>query len=710
MKNIYIKNQNVMRKFFISLFFVVLTANLIAQHIETFDTEASTTANGWTGVGNRTSPNNYGWADTDIVLGTGTSGAVGGIIARSAAYSYFADTNIGIFDRTKTLHLSGSFRLENDNFDGSFFLGYFDHNNLPAPGAQINNFLGIQIDEPGGNPDLFRSWARIYGGGIWGGSDQINLSQNTVLTFDLLWTGSANGSGTLTGTLAGQPVNVTMDAGTGTFTAFGLLVRGISNTNLKTRNCYFDNLAYTKESSQKYTVIYNANGGEGTITAATKTHDVNLILSDGSGFSRTGYSFSGWNTSADGNGTNYAAGQTYSENADLTLYAIWKLSTTLEVTETFDTEASTTANGWTGIGNRISPNNYGWANTDLVLGTGTSGALGGIIARSAAYSYYADTNIGTFDRTKTLRLAGSFRLENDDFDGNFFLGYFDHNNLPAPGAPINNFLGIQIDEPGGNPDLFRSWARVYGNDVMGSDQINLSQNATLAFDLLWTGSPNGSGTLTGTLAGQPVNFIVGAGTGTFTAFGLLVRGISNTNLKTGNSYFDNLTYMKESSGNYNVIYDANGGEGTIATAIKTHNANLILSDGSGFSRAGYIFSGWNTAADGSGTNYAAGQTYTNNADITLFAVWTIDLTSVLSQGALDEISIYQNATADRLYFENLPQDSRIFLFDINGRSLLVRNASEVNDGLSLQPYANGFYFIKVVLWQKFVKTLKVLKK
>jgi len=130
MENNYMKKWKVMTKIFVFLFSVVVTANLMAQTTETFDTEASTTANGWTGSGNTTSPNNYGWADTDVVLGTGTEGAIGGIIARRDAYSYFADTDIGTFDRTKTLGLSGSFRLEDDNFDGTFYFGYFDHNNL----------------------------------------------------------------------------------------------------------------------------------------------------------------------------------------------------------------------------------------------------------------------------------------------------------------------------------------------------------------------------------------------------------------------------------------------------------------------------------------------------------------------------------------------------------------------------------------------------
>jgi hypothetical protein len=33
------------------------------------------------------------------------------------------------------------------------------------------------------------------------------------------------------------------------------------------------------------------------------------------------------------------------------------------------------------------------------------------------------------------------------------------------------------------------------------------------------------------------------------------------------------------------------------------------------------FSGWNTAADGSGTNYAAGATYAGGASLRLYAKW-----------------------------------------------------------------------------------------
>jgi uncharacterized repeat protein (TIGR02543 family) len=41
-----------------------------------------------------------------------------------------------------------------------------------------------------------------------------------------------------------------------------------------------------------------------------------------------------------------------------------------------------------------------------------------------------------------------------------------------------------------------------------------------------------------------------------------------------------------------------------------------------FTRTNYTFSGWNTAANGSGTAYANGATYPFTSDATLYAQWT----------------------------------------------------------------------------------------
>lgn len=71
-----------------------------------------------------------------------------------------------------------------------------------------------------------------------------------------------------------------------------------------------------------YAVTYNANGGSGTTASQTKTYGQSLTLR-ANGFTRTGYAFQHWNTKADGTGTSYAAGASYTANAAVTLYAIW---------------------------------------------------------------------------------------------------------------------------------------------------------------------------------------------------------------------------------------------------------------------------------------------------------------------------------------------------------------------------------------------------
>jgi uncharacterized repeat protein (TIGR02543 family) len=79
-----------------------------------------------------------------------------------------------------------------------------------------------------------------------------------------------------------------------------------------------------------YTVSYNGNGNtSGSAPGSqTKTNNVNLTLATNSGgLARTGYTFVGWNTLANGTGTDYAVGATYTANAAITLYAKWTLNT-----------------------------------------------------------------------------------------------------------------------------------------------------------------------------------------------------------------------------------------------------------------------------------------------------------------------------------------------------------------------------------------------
>lgn len=88
-----------------------------------------------------------------------------------------------------------------------------------------------------------------------------------------------------------------------------------------------------------FMVTFNANGGSGgtmNSQSFTENEAQNLTANE---FTRTGYTFSGWNTKADGSGTKYTDGQTVTlTTAGLTLYAQW---TANQYTITFDKQNGT---------------------------------------------------------------------------------------------------------------------------------------------------------------------------------------------------------------------------------------------------------------------------------------------------------------------------------------------------------------------------------
>lgn len=69
-------------------------------------------------------------------------------------------------------------------------------------------------------------------------------------------------------------------------------------------------------------------------------------------------------------------------------------------------------------------------------------------------------------------------------------------------------------------------------------------------------------------------------------------------------------------------YDANGGAGTMSPATGAAGGAVVVAQ-NGFTRSGYTFAGWNTQADGNGTAYKAGDTFTlTDKNAVLYAQWT----------------------------------------------------------------------------------------
>ena len=69
-------------------------------------------------------------------------------------------------------------------------------------------------------------------------------------------------------------------------------------------------------------VTYLANGGTGTMAPQIVPYGTGTTVS-GNSFIRSGWSFAGWNTNADGTGTPYSADGSITLTSDLTLYAQW---------------------------------------------------------------------------------------------------------------------------------------------------------------------------------------------------------------------------------------------------------------------------------------------------------------------------------------------------------------------------------------------------
>lgn len=82
---------------------------------------------------------------------------------------------------------------------------------------------------------------------------------------------------------------------------------------------------YARWEKNAYTISYNANGGSNAPANQSKSRDNSINLSS-SKPTRTGYTFVNWNTKKDGSGTTYKAGASYNGNANLTLYAQWRIN------------------------------------------------------------------------------------------------------------------------------------------------------------------------------------------------------------------------------------------------------------------------------------------------------------------------------------------------------------------------------------------------
>lgn len=93
-------------------------------------------------------------------------------------------------------------------------------------------------------------------------------------------------------------------------------------------------------------------------------------------------------------------------------------------------------------------------------------------------------------------------------------------------------------------------------------------------------------------------------------------------------------YAQWSIQTYTVSYNANGGTGAPSSQTKTYGTALTLSS-TVPTRSGWTFVGWGTSSTATSKSYSAGGSYTTNAAITLYAIWSKVLTLSYSANASD---------------------------------------------------------------------------
>jgi uncharacterized repeat protein (TIGR02543 family) len=123
-------------------------------------------------------------------------------------------------------------------------------------------------------------------------------------------------------------------------------------SSARTWNKTSNTTLYAHWEAITYTVKFDANGGSGTMADQEFTYGVSNTLTSNA-FTRTGYTFAGWTTNANGTGTSYTNTQSVrnlanTEGAEVIIYAKWAANTyTVTLDETQVTTTVTTPSSYT---------------------------------------------------------------------------------------------------------------------------------------------------------------------------------------------------------------------------------------------------------------------------------------------------------------------------------------------------------------------------
>ena len=182
---------------------------------------------------------------------------------------------------------------------------------------------------------VFAGWATTPDGEV-AYTDGAKLNPTEAMDLYAVWTPAytvtfAYNDGTTADTTVAIACDTAIGAGaipqpTRTGYTFGGWFAG--DTALTANTVIADDTTYTAAwTANTYTVQYLPNGGTGEMAAQTFTYDAEQALT-ANAFTRAGYDFRGWNTSASGSSVQYTDGAAVKNlsaenNAVVKLYAVW---------------------------------------------------------------------------------------------------------------------------------------------------------------------------------------------------------------------------------------------------------------------------------------------------------------------------------------------------------------------------------------------------
>ena len=377
---------------------------------------------------------------------------------------------------------------------------------------------------------------------------------------------------------------------------------------------------YAQWTPNTYTVTYNANGGSGAPSAQTKTYGVDLTLSSTKP-TRTGYTFSKWNTKSDGSGTNYSAGGNYTSNANVTLYAQWTPNT---YTVTYN------ANGGTGAPSSQTKT-YG---VDLTLSSTKPTRTGYTFSKWNTKSDGSGTNYsagGNYTSNANVTLYAQWT------PNTYTVTYNANGGSGAPSAQTKTYgvdLTLSSTKPTRTGYTFSKWnTKTDGTGTDYSAGGKYTSNANVTLYAQWTPITyevkfNGNGSTSGSMSNESFTYdtakalTANAFKREFTVtYNYNGNGTANTTAKaaaTFNGWAKSASGTKAYDNKQNVINLASTQDAIVNVYAKWTDGSVTLPTPT---RTGYVFDGWYTSASGTTKIGEGGDKYTPSKDITVYAHW-----------------------------------------------------------------------------------------